>query len=504
MSFYFCNIDFGKKLSGVERSSMKRSILFNKYLNIDPIFLSTNLNLEIVENWEHYKKINWISDYTCHFNLYYEFLDLKRGEDYKKSLFCIGDDILVRVNELHDRVYDSNRKMKMYIVWRDQERTIINYINYFFNGRKIKRDKFNLFGQICISQTLNENQEILFEDLLKPDGRLKIRRIYENNKIKEIHIFNDTGVLSRIFKDESDLIYYWLTKIAKENDFFIIDKNRVWSKPLSMLKRNLDIKVISVLHSVHVRDSSNISSSSLNSNYSRILKEEDVVDACICLTLSQKADIYNRFLNSKYRLYNICHPNDISIHKVDFSTRDKNKIVTLARLSSEKQLNHMIMAMKKVVEIFPEKKLFIYGEGKERDYLSELILENELQENVFLSGYVEDIHEILKSSILYLSTSKVEGFPLSFIESLSQGVAIISYDIKYGPNELIKNGINGYLVENGNIELMAEKIIEFFNKKDEDMLFFSKNSYDLVGEINMKNIAEKWKIMLKDYGVKYE
>jgi poly(glycerol-phosphate) alpha-glucosyltransferase len=40
----------------------------------------------------------------------------------------------------------------------------------------------------------------------------------------------------------------------------------------------------------------------------------------------------------------------------------------------------------------------------------------------------------------------MEGFSLALLECQSYGVPMISYDIKYGPNELVKDGLNGYLI----------------------------------------------------------
>ncbi len=42
-----------------------------------------------------------------------------------------------------------------------------------------------------------------------------------------------------------------------------------------------------------------------------------------------------------------------------------------------------------------------------------------------------------------LSTSKMEGFGLAILESLSVGTRVISYDVDYGPSELIQDGFNG-------------------------------------------------------------
>ena len=49
-----------------------------------------------------------------------------------------------------------------------------------------------------------------------------------------------------------------------------------------------------------------------------------------------------------------------------------------------------------------------------------------------------------KASIL---TSKYEGFGLTIMESIEMGCPVLSYDVRYGPNEIINHGENGYLIE---------------------------------------------------------
>src|SRR5690606_22583719 len=114
-----------------------------------------------------------------------------------------------------------------------------------------------------------------------------------------------------------------------------------------------------------------------------------------------------------------------------------------------------------------------------------------LGKNVFLAGYTENISKELNSSVLFLSTSKTEGFPLAFLESMSHGVPIISYDIKYGPKAIIKDGFNGLVVEKNNIKNTADKIIHCLN--NEILLKnMSKNAYETAENYTMENIAKIW------------
>jgi poly(glycerol-phosphate) alpha-glucosyltransferase len=57
-------------------------------------------------------------------------------------------------------------------------------------------------------------------------------------------------------------------------------------------------------------------------------------------------------------------------------------------------------------------------------------------------------------------TSRYEGFGLVVLESIAHGCPVVAYDVKYGPADIIRDGINGLLVEAGNIDALAAAIIQ--------------------------------------------
>lgn len=94
-----------------------------------------------------------------------------------------------------------------------------------------------------------------------------------------------------------------------------------------------------------------------------------------------------------------------------------------------------------------------------------------------------------------LSTSKMEGFGLAILESLSVGTPVISYDVDYGPSELIQDGFNGYLVPQGDINQMVEKVDQLLNNT-QMMQQFSINSIEYAQQFNEINVSTKWQNIL--------
>ncbi len=85
----------------------------------------------------------------------------------------------------------------------------------------------------------------------------------------------------------------------------------------------------------------------------------------------------------------------------------------------------------------------------------------------------------------------MEGFSLALLECQSYGVPMISYDIKYGPNELVKDGLNGYLIPKNDKEELTNKV-KYLLEHPKLQQEFSKQSIALSQNYSKNNIIEKW------------
>ena len=94
-------------------------------------------------------------------------------------------------------------------------------------------------------------------------------------------------------------------------------------------------------------------------------------------------------------------------------------------------------------------------------------------------------------------TSQMEGLPMVLLEAKSWGLPLVSFDIMTGPSDIIQDGVNGYLIEEGNIDEMAERIVELI-KEDSKRKAFSKESQRDMDKFEMKKITSQWNELVKN------
>lgn len=135
------------------------------------------------------------------------------------------------------------------------------------------------------------------------------------------------------------------------------------------------------------------------------------------------------------------------------------KVIAVGRYDDQKAVDQLIHAWKYVNKVHSDWSLLIFGQGPLQAKLEKLIIELGLQDVVSLRSPVQDIEsEYVNSSILAM-TSRYEGLPMALLEGQACGLPLVSYDCKCGPKDIIEDGINGYLVKEGDILRFADCLI---------------------------------------------
>ncbi|PMH33111.1 hypothetical protein BCU72_15020 [Vibrio cyclitrophicus] len=136
-------------------------------------------------------------------------------------------------------------------------------------------------------------------------------------------------------------------------------------------------------------------------------------------------------------------------------------------------------------------KLYIFGNGSLENLIRAFIEDNLLTELVELHDFRNDFLLAARDCRCFLLTSIYEGFPNAMAEAIASGIPAISLDIESGPREIIKDGINGYLVKNRNEEVFSKYMMRF-NYIDSEVVANSMSKF------NTKDILKSYSEILRN------
>ena len=139
-------------------------------------------------------------------------------------------------------------------------------------------------------------------------------------------------------------------------------------------------------------------------------------------------------------------------------------VVNVGELLPNKNQKTAILAMEKVIKYIPDVKLIIAGNGSEKANLENLVAQHGLENHIKLIGYTTKLEQYLQVCDLELACSYREGLPLNVMEAMLCGKPVVGSNNR-GHRELIKAGLNGYLVEADDIAGFSRAICRLLRKK---------------------------------------
>lgn len=182
--------------------------------------------------------------------------------------------------------------------------------------------------------------------------------------------------------------------------------------------------------------------------------------------------------------------NPLSFYPNKQSNCMNHQVIAIGRYTHEKGFDMLIDAWSIVAKKHPDWNLKIFGRG-DREKFTEQRNRLGLQETLFLEDETTDIIEkYCESSILVLS-SRFEGFPMVIPEAMACGVPVVSFSCPCGPRDIIKDGEDGLLVENGNIKQLAEKICYLIENENIRKTMGEKARIN-VQRFKIENIGKQW------------
>ena len=158
-------------------------------------------------------------------------------------------------------------------------------------------------------------------------------------------------------------------------------------------------------------------------------------------------------------------PNPISLFPTIHSNCKNKTVIAAGRYSPEKGYDRLIKAWKEVNQRHPDWTLNIYGAG-EREGYQNLAHQLGIETTINCNSPVKDIYAKYAESSIFAITSHHEGFGLVIAEAMATGVPPVAFAFHCGPRDIITDGVDGMIVEEGNITKLADAICYLIEHED--------------------------------------
>ena len=153
-------------------------------------------------------------------------------------------------------------------------------------------------------------------------------------------------------------------------------------------------------------------------------------------------------------------------------------LIEVGELNKNKNQIMAIEAMREIVKENSNVHLLLVGEGKLEDFYKNKIKEYNLENNVHMLGYRNDIPKLMKISDILLSLSYREGLPVNVIEGIMSKLPIIATNCR-GNRDLVENGKNGVVIKTCDVCELTKAVKEIIEKPINNYYNHNVQQYEL-------------------------
>ncbi len=273
-----------------------------------------------------------------------------------------------------------------------------------------------------------------------------------------VTFFDGDGRTTARFPHQTALFREWLVKVAGGHGMAVLQTEYSSTDRIVRQIREPDIATVKVLHKNHLAAPYRYGAP-LAEDARVELQQPGSYDALVFLTEDQLRDA-SRQLGPRTTYHAVPHAVP-TIQLNDRPLRDPLLAVAVGRYHPPKRWDHAIRAFGIAQERVPGAHFELWGFGQQEESLRELVRELGLGDTVSVNG-IANAPEVFAKAAFSVLSSPSEGFPLAPLESMAVGTPVLSYRINYGVCDQIIDGVDGKLVEEGDIPAMAEAMVELF------------------------------------------
>ena len=185
-------------------------------------------------------------------------------------------------------------------------------------------------------------------------------------------------------------------------------------------------------------------------------------------------------------------PDPLSFVPTAQSTLGVKRVIAVGRYVYQKGFDLLLQAWAKIERQCPDWMLVVYGDGDRAPY-------EQMMQNLgidasrcLLNGPTTDIQREYVNSSLFVFTSRFEGFGMVLVEAMACGLPVVSFACPCGPKDIVRDGEDGFLVENGNIDELVQQLMKLM--VDHRLrTAFARHAQQNAQRFNIEQTALRWK-----------
>ena len=189
-------------------------------------------------------------------------------------------------------------------------------------------------------------------------------------------------------------------------------------------------------------------------------------------------------------------PDPLPFMPTHHSSLTEKRVIAVGRYVYQKGFDLLLQAWSKIEKQNQDWELCVFGDGNREPYEQQM---NELgidTSRCHLNGPTADIQKEYVNSSIFAFSSRFEGFGMVLVEAMACGLPVVSYACPCGPKDIIKDGEDGLLVENGNVEAFATKLSQLMQNAPL-CKSMAKAGQSNVQRFYMEQIAKQWKALFE-------
>lgn len=402
--------------------------------------------------------------------------------------------------------FSRNEKTCMYrfpndtyyrVFMADSTSTLVQSVEIVSNNLLIRRDYYSYCKTVSeYYAPLDGKAHLYSRTFYNEDGSIAYEEVIDGDSV--FYRFEDQVLYSK-----EELVGYMVKCLnLTEDDVIIIDRSTDIGQPI--LENRGKARVGSVVHADHFSEGNTDENNILwNNYYEYLFTRNNDIDFYITAT-----DAQNKLMRAQFMKYQGWEPNVVTIPvgsledlKEVSQGRLKHSIITASRLATEKHCDWILEAVVKAHDKVPDISLDIYGKGGQEAELRGLISKYGCASYVRLMGQ-QNLENVYASYEAYVSASQSEGFGLTLMEAIGSGLPIIGFDVRYGNQTFIEDGLNGYRIpisdemdKSEKVELLTKYIVKLFT--EDDTVAMSEHSYKVAEQFSTEEVEKKWIQLLR-------